>query len=116
MARLKLERVLDLDKARTRLAALKSIDPTLDFGDGITVAAFEAQVDLLAAKVGTYNTALSTVDDRYNDCLAQRDLVRDLHERVLTGVATKYGKKSSQYEMAGGVRKTERRKPKKDQK
>jgi hypothetical protein len=30
----------------------------------------------------------------------------------LTGVATKFGKNSSQYEMAGGVKKTERKKPK----
>ena len=58
----------------------------------------------------TYNTALSTIDDLYSICIAQIDVIRDWNERVLTGVATKYGKNSSQYEMAGGKRKSERKK------
>ncbi|BAZ67792.1 hypothetical protein NIES4106_25490 [Fischerella sp. NIES-4106] len=32
----------------------------------------------------------------------------DISERMLTGVACKYGKDSSEYEMAGGVRKSDR--------
>ena len=110
MARLKLARVLDLEKARTRLAAVKSIDPALDLSNGITVANYETEVDKLNASLGAYNTALSTVDDLYNGCVAQIDVLKDWNERVLAGVATKFGKNSSQYEMAGGVRKSERKK------
>jgi hypothetical protein len=36
--------------------------------------------------------------------------LKDWNERILSGVATKYGKNSSQYEMAGGVKKSERKK------
>lgn len=36
--------------------------------------------------------------------------LKDLNERILTGVATKYGKNSTQYEMAGGKKKSERKK------
>jgi hypothetical protein len=64
----------------------------------------------LRTKLATYNTALSTIDDLYNECIAQIDVVRDWNDRVLTGVATKFGKNSSQYEMAGGVKKSERKK------
>ena len=109
MARKKLARVLDLEKGNTRLAAVKSIDANLDLGSNITLQNYEAELQSLTQKLNTYNTALSTIDDLYNDCIAQIQVVKDWNERVLTGVATKYGKKSSQYEMAGGKRKVERK-------
>jgi hypothetical protein len=112
MARRKLARVLDLEKGLTRLAAVKSIDVNLDLGNNITTANYQTVIDAFQTKLSAYNTALSTVDDLYNDCIAQIDLLKDWNERVLTGVATKYGKNSSQYEMAGGVRKSERKKGK----
>lgn len=34
-----------------------------------------------------------------------------MSERMLAGVAARYGKDSSQYEQAGGVRKSERKRP-----
>lgn len=111
MARKKLVRVIELDKARTRLAAVKSIDPVLDFGNEITLALYETEITNLNEKLNLYNTALSTVDDLYNATTAQITVVNDLSERVLIGVANKYGKNSSEYEMAGGVRKSERKKP-----
>lgn len=109
MARKKLIRVPDLDKGTTRLASVKSIDPVIDLGNGITAANYEIQINLLRTKLDSYNTALSTIDDLYNECIAQIVVVRDWNDRVLTGVATKYGKNSSQYEMAGGVKKSERK-------
>ena len=94
------------------MSAVKSIDTALDLGNGITVALYEAQVESLTSKLSTYNTTLSTIDDLYNGCIAQMAVVADWNERVLAGVASKYGKNSSEYEMAGGVKKSERKKPK----
>lgn len=111
MARRKLARVLDLEKGRTRLAAVKSISAELDLGNDITAPNYETEINLLSTKLNTYNTALSTIDDLYNECIAQIDVLKDWNERILTGVATKYGKNSSQYEMAGGKKKSERKKP-----
>jgi len=111
MARRKLARVLDLEKGRTRLAAVKSISAELDLGNEITVPNYEAEINLLSTKLNKYNTALSTIDDLYNECIVQIDVLKDWNERILTGVATKYGKNSSQYEMAGGKKKSERKKP-----
>ena len=113
MARRKLGRVLDLEKGNKRLAGIKSIDPALDLGNDLNVANYEAQITKLNSNLGDYNTALSTVDDLYNVCIAQIDVLRDWNERILNGIASKYGKNSSQYEMAGGVKKSERKKPKK---
>ncbi|TDP58858.1 hypothetical protein [Flavobacterium dankookense] len=113
MARRKLGRVLDLEKGNKRLAGIKSIDPALDLGNDLNVANYEAQITKLNSNLGDYNTALSTVDDLYNVCIAQIDVLKDWNERILNGIASKYGKNSSQYEMAGGVKKSERKKPKK---
>jgi len=105
MARRKLGRVLDLEKGRKRLAGIKSIDPALDLGNDITVDNYKKEVDKMEDNLAAYNTALSTVDDLYNVCIAQQDILKDWNERVLSGVATRFGKNSSQYEMAGGVKK-----------
>ena len=110
MARKKLIRVPDLEKGTTRLSSVKSIDPEIDLGNGITAANYETQINQLRTNLNKYNTALSAIDDMYNDCIAQIEVVRDWNDRVLTGVATKFGKNSSQYEMAGGVKKSERKK------
>ncbi len=111
MARLKLERVKDLDVAKARLAAIKSISPTLDLGGGITVVNYQAIIEELTNKLAEYNTTLSKVDDLYNSSIDILNKLRDISERMLAGVAAKYGKKSSEYEMAGGTRKTEKKKP-----
>lgn len=111
MARKKLNRVPDYDKAKTRLASIKSIDDDLDLGSDITAKNYEIEVEKFTQNLRAYNTALSTIDDLYNACITQIDVLKDWNERVLSGVATKYGKNSSQYEMAGGTKKSERKKP-----
>jgi hypothetical protein len=110
MARRKLVRVLDLEKGKSRLAGLKSIKEDLDFGDNLSVVVYDTQLGLLETKIQTYNQTLSTIDDLYNECIAQIDVIKDYNERMLSGVALKYGKESSEYEMAGGTRKSERKK------
>ncbi len=116
MARRKLEKVPAIEKAKTRLASIKSIDPAIDLGNGITAAAFEAQISLTENKKEIYNTSLSTSDDLYNEFSAEEKVLKDWYQRVLNGVGFKYGKDSSQYEMAGGIRKSERKKPTKKNK
>ena len=100
-----------IEKAQQRLSALVSIDPALDLGYGLTAAAYRTEVTGAQAKLDAYNSLLSQVDQAYNAVLLSEKTLRDLSERMLTGVAAKYGKDSSQYEMAGGVRKSERKRP-----
>jgi hypothetical protein len=110
MARQKKESPV-VEKARQRLTALTSIDPELDLGNNLTVSAYQAQVAAAQEKLDIYNTLLSQVDDAYNAFQVSEKALRDLSERMMAGVASKYGKDSSQYEMAGGVRKSERKRP-----
>jgi hypothetical protein len=58
-----------------------------------------------------YNTLLSTLDQSLNTLKADEKILNNWNERILNGVASKYGKDSSEYEQAGGVRKSERKKP-----
>jgi hypothetical protein len=103
------------DKATTRAAALSSISPALDLGNGLTLAAYNLAIADIAAsntgKLALYNAALSTVDGQLNDLQAAEKALNTLGETMLTGVGVKYGKDSNEYEKAGGVRTSERKKP-----
>jgi hypothetical protein len=101
------------DVAVNRLSALKSISPALDLGNGLTVPAFEAAVLDFRQKLDDYNTTLSITDSKLNIVQDAERTLRDLTERMLAGVASKYGKNSDEYEKAGGVRKMDRKRGRK---
>jgi hypothetical protein len=111
MARKKLEKIPAVDSAVTRSAALASIDPKLDLGKGLTLIAYDTQIQKVRDRVKAYNTGLSMVDNLYDDIFKEIDVLNDLHERLLAGVGSAYGFDSNEYEMAGGVRKSEKKKP-----
>ena len=98
-----------LDKAEVRAAALRSIDPSLDLGNGLTLTEFNGLIEQMRIKLTDYNTALSGVDKVRNEVLELERKLGDVSEYMLLGVATKYGKTSNEYEMAGGVRKDRRK-------
>ncbi len=98
-------------QAVVRLAAIQSIDPKLDFGNELSVYSFANILGRLRSKLDEYNSMLSQMDELGNEAEAIEREVRDYHERMLTGVATRFGKNSNEYEMAGGVKKSERKRP-----
>jgi hypothetical protein len=110
MARLK-KVFTHYEVANTRLSALKSIDPALDLGSNLTVPNYETQVLNLRNKLSTYNTTLSLLDQLYNELNTLDTELKEISERMLLGVAVKFGKNSNEYEMAGGTKKSERKKP-----
>jgi hypothetical protein len=100
-----------LEKADLRAAGLRAISPTLDLGNNLTFPSYLATIDETRAKLTAYNEALSNLDALYSDFQkAEKDL-SDLSEQMLMGVGTKYGKRSNEYQMAGGVRKDNRKRP-----
>jgi hypothetical protein len=111
MARKKLVSVPVLDLAKTRLSGLKSIDTALDLSNGNTVVGYEVEIESLNKKIEIYNTTLSTIDDLYNEYDNQLKVVKKWNENMLSGVGNKFGRDSSQYEMAGGIKKSDRKKP-----
>jgi hypothetical protein len=103
------------EKATQRAAALSSISTTLDLGNGLTLAAYNAAIaninDPKTGKLTLYNAALSTLDAQLTDLVAAEKALNTLSQSMLTGTAVKYGMDSDQYEQAGGVRKSDRKKP-----
>ena len=61
--------------------------------------------------LGSYNTAIGTVDQLLTQLKMKEKGIRDKRERVLTAIAFIYGKDSDEYVAAGGIRKSERKRP-----
>ncbi|HAX76915.1 MAG TPA: hypothetical protein DCY88_14015 [Cyanobacteria bacterium UBA11372] len=99
-----------LEKAERRLASMTSIDPNLDLGNSLTLARFSTLIETMQTKENAYNTTLSTLDKLYREMLETERELADMAEHMLLGVATRYGKSSIEYGMAGGVPKNQRRK------
>ena len=110
MPRLKRTSLL-LDKARIRANNLVSIDPGLDLGNGLSVPAYQEQINALQTTLDRHNNLLSELDAIANDIAAAEKTLADYSERMLNGVSVRFGKDSNEYEKAGGVRKSERKKP-----
>jgi hypothetical protein len=99
-----------LEKASVRAAGLRSIGQE-DFGGGLTTVSFDTAVADTRQKLDDYNEALSLVDEKANILADSEKLLQDYNERVLAGVAAKYGRNSNQYEKVGGKRKDDRKRP-----
>jgi len=104
-----------VEKAVTRAASLSSISPTLDLGNGLTLAAYEAAIaNITDAKAGlltTYNTTLSTLDGQLSELQKAERALNTLSAAMLRAAGIKYGEDSKEYEEAGGVRTSARKRP-----
>lgn len=99
------------ETAAARAASLKSIDTALDLGNGLVLSSYEAAIANFRTELDGYNTLLSSIDEKLNIVEELEKKLKDLSERMLAGVASKYGKNSNEYEKAGGVKKSERKRP-----
>jgi hypothetical protein len=112
MARPKKTNSKVLEKATLRAAGLQSIGTHLNFGEGLTLKAYNQLIQELHGKIASYNVSLSEVDQAKAEIAELERLLGDLSDRMLTGVATQFGKNSPEYSMAGGVPKADRRRRK----
>jgi hypothetical protein len=99
--------------ARHRLAGLNKITPVPNLGPNTTVAAYKAVADDTASLEESHNQLAAQMDDSSNRFDAQENLMADWNRRVLSAVEAQYGLDNSEYEMVGGTRKSERKKPRK---
>jgi uncharacterized protein YukE len=100
-----------LSRAETRLASIKSINPTLNIGDGLTVKDYTDKIASLRQSLEAYNTTLSTIDVLLTQIAENEKDLADYSDKILRGVAFKFGNNSHEYQMAGGVRKSDRKRP-----
>jgi hypothetical protein len=91
-------------EAQERSGNLRAIDPNLDLGNNLTVAAYDAKIAEAQTALDAYNGLLAQADGAGNDFQAVEKELRELSSQMLSGVKVKYGRDSNQYEMAGGTR------------
>jgi hypothetical protein len=100
-----------LEQAYKRLNGMKSIDPNLDLGGGLTVSALEAAINSLRGRLDTYNQKLSDVDEELLGLEGAEDALNEFNGRVLAGTGARFGRNSAEYEAVGGVRTDDRKSP-----
>jgi hypothetical protein len=100
-----------LDTARKRLAGLKAISPTPNLGPNLTDVIYEVKINSVSTRLDGYNQKLAEVDQILNEFQADESELNDLNRRILSAGEAHFGPDSSEYEMLGGTRKSERKKP-----
>lgn len=97
-----------LEKTEQKLIGFKSINSSLDFGDSISVNHLTELTGELRNEIDEYNMMLTALDTAKGKIETLEKNIRETSERLVNGVASRYGKNSREYEMTGGVRKSER--------
>jgi len=100
-----------LETARQRLAGLKAINPPPILGPNLTVPDYETEITGCATEQDDYNRESAAMDERKNHLDARENGLRDFNRRILSAVEAQYGRDSSEYELVGGTRLSERKRP-----
>jgi hypothetical protein len=98
-----------LTKAEQRAAGMRSIDPELDLGNGLTLQSYNRKIDNLRSHLTLYTTALAQTDDLTRKITTLEAELNQTSEQMLLSIGGRYGKSSSEYGQAGGIPRGERR-------
>jgi len=100
-----------LEIAKQRLAGLKKFSSEPNLGPNISIQAYEGVINGLSAVSDSHNQLAAQMDDSSNAFDAKEAETADFSRRILSAVEAQYGPDSSEYEMVGGTRKSERKRP-----
>ena len=100
-----------IDDGYRRLERIKAIVPIPNFGTGFSIADYENSLNEGKNILGSYNTSIGSADQLLTQLKMKEKSIRDMRERILTAIAFIYGKDSDEYVAAGGIRKSERKRP-----
>ncbi|OUL27455.1 hypothetical protein BV372_25915 [Nostoc sp. T09] len=103
-----------LEKALRRVAGMRWISPTLDFGKGLNLTEYDNLIQSLQTELSNYNNLLTSLDEMAGRISQIEEKLSSYSEKMLMSVATNYGRDSVQYTQAGGkLRKSSSRRSKK---
>ncbi|MCF2147033.1 hypothetical protein IQ276_011330 [Desmonostoc muscorum LEGE 12446] len=94
-------------KNLSRFAGLKAINSNLDLGDNCNITNLTQLIEELRTKLENHNNILTTIHSSKIEIEELEENLVSSCEKMLMGVGFKYGKDSREYEMAGGVRRSE---------
>ncbi len=101
-----------IDQTRSRLAGMKSINEKLDLGHGCSTATVEAKLNEAVKALEVLNKLKSQTSEASNEFERIEKELGRLSKQILLGAAMKYDQDSSEYEMVGGVRLSDRKRSK----
>ncbi|MDZ8105870.1 MAG: hypothetical protein RM338_09665 [Nostoc sp. DedQUE12a] len=97
-----------LKKAQFRVAGLKAIDPNLNFDDTYNLQNLTQLIENFHKMLNDYNVAIAMIDSSKKKLDEMEKNLNQVSDKMLTWVGCKYGKNSNEYELAGGIRDSER--------
>ena len=102
---------VSVTRAAERANRLQSVDANLDLGNGLTLAAYNAKLKATKTENDSYNTMKSALDGQLDKVEKLEKELDTMSVNMLAGVAIKHGRDSAEYEMAGGTRASDRKRP-----
>jgi hypothetical protein len=96
-----------MEKAEFRTAGLKAIDSSMDFGDNCSLQNLTQSIEQLRTMIDAYNAALAVIDSSKTKIDEMEKSLSNLSDKLVRGVAFKYGRDSNEYEIVGGVRQSD---------
>jgi hypothetical protein len=97
-----------LEKSEIRAAGIRAIDPNLNLGNDLNLRTMMDLIEKLRSRIDAYNTALAVVDSSKSEIADLERRLNQFSEKMMIGIAFTYGNDSAEYEMAGGVKKSDR--------
>ncbi|MBD2213793.1 hypothetical protein H6G64_08705 [Calothrix sp. FACHB-156] len=91
-----------LEKALRRIAGMRWINQSLDFGNGLNLIEYDSRIQSLQNELSNYNNLLTTLDETADRIAQIEEELNRYSEKMLMSVVTNYGKDSLQYIQAGG--------------
>ncbi|MEX0610068.1 MAG: hypothetical protein WD016_09770 [Balneolaceae bacterium] len=107
MARLRKTRSKPLETAEMRHNALINIDENLELGPGFSMQSYNDLITYAQEELNRYNSMIANLDQQRDKIVRLERELNDANERVFKGIILNYGRDSIEYEMVGGVRKSE---------
>jgi hypothetical protein len=101
----------EVQAAQQRADGMVSVDEALDFGSGVSVMSLNTTIDRVIDQISEYNQMQSQIAQKANEIDASIKVLVDLTSRALKGAELRFGRDSSEYEMIGGTRTSDRKRP-----
>ncbi|MBD2101827.1 hypothetical protein [Leptolyngbya sp. FACHB-261] len=93
------------------MAGLKMISEELELEKSLTLGSFTTSIEQIRTRLKAYNSLLAQIDVAQAELVEEEKRLKHMTSDMLTGVASKYGKDSYEYKLAGGTRRSERKRP-----
>ncbi|MGI8502748.1 MAG: hypothetical protein ACR2LR_16675 [Hassallia sp.] len=97
-----------LEKAEFRVAGLKAIDPNINFDNTYNLQNLTQLIEQFHNMLDDYNAAIAMIDSSKQKLDETEKTLNQVSDKMLMGVGFKYGKNSTEYQLAGGVKDSDR--------